>query len=166
MFYEPGHPIVAKNDWQRFFENYSPFYFSAVIERQETSLPAWFLPFARGCAVLSQNLLLKARYHTGVNSAYGCDILPHFPNGFSARRFGDLWFLLRDGFPEDALAFCFGSTPVATRHYESAMCFIWHFRQHSSPECFTWVRTMPTNCAAAIELARKLRANEAYLQGK
>jgi hypothetical protein len=111
--------------------------------------------------VLSYNLLLKAQYRSEPGDINGAATVRHFPSGFSAPRLGSFWFLFRDGFPEEVLVFRFGSTPVAIRDYESAMRFIWYYRQNALTGCLAWVRTMPLNCTAAIALARERRANEA-----
>jgi len=111
--------------------------------------------------VLSYNLLLKAQYRSESGDIHGAATVRNFPSGFSAPRLGSFWFLFRDGFPEEVLVFRFGSTPVAIRDYESAMPFIWYYRQNAFPGCLAWVRTMPLNCTAAIALARERRANEA-----
>jgi hypothetical protein len=61
----------------------------------------------------------------------------------------------------EVLVFKFGSTPVLTRSYASAMHLAMHCHVNDPPSDLHWIKTIPANCEAAIEFARKRRIDEA-----
>lgn len=53
------HPDLPLSHWRAFAKQYSPCVIDQVVERDECYLPDWFVPLARGGAVVSKALLRK-----------------------------------------------------------------------------------------------------------
>jgi hypothetical protein len=182
MIYEPGHPYTTLSDWHTFAKEFSPHVIEEVIDRGQVRLPDCFVPLARGVAIAGEPLLRKAGHHSGKYRPRGwrkthCDVFEHDigwdNNGRSqwlvVRQCSNqgLWTIerWRASRPyaqmDELLVHQFGSTPIMTRSYQSAMRLAVHCNESWLPAGLRWVYTSPPNCDMAIEIARKRRIDEA-----
>jgi hypothetical protein len=65
MLNDPEHPIVTREEWEEIKLNFPRHFIGEVIEREECCLPVWFVPFARGVAIASDQLLNAVRHYPG-----------------------------------------------------------------------------------------------------
>jgi hypothetical protein len=177
MFYEEGHPDVTLKDWQGFKSwqkscKILPLHhIDEVIDRDESGcIPHWFAPLARGVVIASDTLLREAGYHSGSgrpsfwtrtsHNVFKWD-LNHC--GRFVQGFGDLWIVGEWGVVtlDKTLVHVFGSTPILTRNYQSAIHLATYNWKNGFPGSLRFIKTSPTNVDAAIEFARKRRSNEA-----
>jgi hypothetical protein len=179
MFHENGHPDVSLSDWKTFCDQFSPFLFSDIIDRQAVKLPDWFLPLARGIAVPSDYLLNRAGYVPGKyrprswkptgTHYYACSVgIGTAPAKLFVRRVDNQPFwtieLLSNtnkyaGW-DKVLIFLFGSTPVFTRNYQSAMYLAdWVFKDDRHLG-LGWVDVCPQDVQAATAFAKQRSAYE------
>ena len=61
----------------------------------------------------------------------------------------------------ETLVFGFGSTPILTRDYASAIRLATYCNDNDPPHGLRWIKRAPDDCSGAIELARQRRINEA-----
>ena len=62
---------------------------------------------------------------------------------------------------EEVLVCSFGSTPILTPSYTSAMCLAIHCDVDKPPHDLRWIKLAPDDCPGAIEFALKHRLDEA-----
>lgn len=182
MLFEEGHPIISHSDWKDFCASqkslkvFPSHLIDEVIDRDEARLPNWFVPLARGVAIASDALLRKAGHRDGLyrprgwretspeyfvrNLDWNCYLLVRESDET------DLWTIERLGASrrynaDEVLVHMFGSTPIFTRSYRSAMRLAMHCHANGPPSELRWIKAIPTNCEAAIEFARKRRNDEA-----
>ena len=65
---------------------------------------------------------------------------------------------------DEVLVLSFGSTPIFTRSYQSAMRLARHCNGNNPPHGLRWIKETPDDCPGAIEFARKRRIDEALPQ--
>ena len=65
---------------------------------------------------------------------------------------------------DEVLVFNFGSTPIFTRGYQSAMRLAMYCNGNNPPHGLRWIKETPDDCPGAIEFARKRRIDEALPQ--
>jgi hypothetical protein len=137
-FEDRHHPNVSLSDWQSFsawqksIEKLPASLISEVIDRNETQLPDWFVPLARGVAVAHYTLLgapfgfvsslpVSSCWRPAGDNIFKWDVAGVC--GWYVQGFGNLWIAgrwsLREG--ERVLVHQFGATPIVTRHCRSAM---------------------------------------------
>jgi hypothetical protein len=179
------HLEVPHSDWENFLKALPRHLVEEVVGRDAT-LPSWFVPGARGVAIASETLLLKAsagngscpagwlskdsgnvfERHTGLHSQFVGDIGPKI---LVVRRCGeeDLWTIEQWGakrpneHSDEVLVVTFGSTPLVTRSYQSAMQLADHCREYGAPPGLCWIDACPAAYISAAALANNRRVNEA-----
>ena len=114
-------------DWETFRREKFPVVVADVIERDQSGLPADFVPWAPGIVVASDYLLRAAGYRPGSSHPEGW--YPSVERGvitksmhrnrLKVRPCGKFWRIERAEC--EVLAFPFGSLPVVTRTKEAAM---------------------------------------------
>ena len=62
---------------------------------------------------------------------------------------------------DQVLVCCFGSTPIFTRSYTSAICLAVNCNVDNPPQGLRWIKQAPDDCQAAIEFARRRQIDEA-----
>jgi len=175
MRVEHGHPNVTLEDWQGFsawqksLKEFPASLIGEVIDRNETQLPDWFVPLARGVAVASDSLLgapadfvsnspVPSSWRPAGGNVFKWDVAGVC--GWYVQGFGDLWipgrWSLRQG--ERVLVHQFGATPIVTRHCRTAMWLSVGCRAFHE---LCWIKACPTNRDAAIEFTRKRQTDEA-----
>jgi len=117
----------ALPSWSNFAKNPPSEFISEVVDRSKADLPKWFVEWAPGAAIASDDLLRRAGYHPGARRP------PEWvpgkePDVFTKRRniidlllvrgAGEFWTVERD---YEALSFEFGPTPLFTGTSEGAM---------------------------------------------
>jgi hypothetical protein len=188
MMFEAGHPIISLPEWEGFKaweksrKEYSTPLFSEVIDREDCRLrwlPASFLPLARGVAIASDALLREAGHRVNRRPrgwqknywicGYTLDMRgktgSSSPDLLGVRSWGNpkLWSIERNYAGGDqVLVYHFGSTPVFTHSFSSAMRLAMHCNADNPPHGLSWVDMAPINCWAAIELAMQ-RGRDEYL---
>jgi hypothetical protein len=177
MMYEDGHPDVTLSDWEKFCNEFSHYLIEEVLDRHEANLPTWFMPLARGGAIASDELLRQAGYRHGKYRPRGwLEFYPdyfRFPLTFESSLLvrgcegANLWTIERLNATrryevDEVLAFVFGSTPIFTRSYQSAMRLAMHCHVNGTPSGLRWIKGNPSDPTAAIEFARKRRFDEGY----
>jgi hypothetical protein len=166
MIYEIDHPHVELLDWQKFQERPPPL-IDKVIDRNEIEFPGWFVPLARGAAIASDALLREAGYRSGMRRPRGWrkverhifaqNIIPQFLLVHSKQ---DLWTIERWSLSrpyqhsDEILVHQFGSTPITTRDYQSAMRLAEHCHVKGPPARLRWINACPDDRDGAIEFAR------------
>jgi hypothetical protein len=183
MIYDVDHPHIPLSDWQTFRKEFSRYLIKEVIDRGEIALPDWFVPLARGVAIASDHLLHKARYRAGSYRPRGwrkteCDVFIRCPVADKEMSFANLtvrqyanqsWWTI-ERYCEgrkyeditDVLVFDFGSTPIFTWSYQSAMRLAEYCQMNKPPSGLSWVVACPDDKDGAIELARKRRIDEVH----
>jgi hypothetical protein len=186
MFRDVGHPDVSFPDWQKFLREFSRYVIAVVLDRSDVKLPVCIVPFARGVGLASDALLRKVGHQDGMYRPRGwrkthCDIFVH-DIGFDANGRAQ-WLTVRqcsnqglwtiERFSEarlyksmdEMLVHQFGSTPIMTRSYQSAMRLAMHCHESWLPAGLRWIEACPRNCDMAIEIARARAMAEAHLHG-
>ena len=183
MMFEEGHPNVTLEDWQAFIhwqnslKGFPSRLIDEMIDRDEARLPKWFVPLARGVAIASDALLREAGHRDGLHRPRGWrETSPqYFVRDLDWRRSllvresdeTGLWTVERFSEPRrhvddtEVLVHLFGSTPIFTRSYQSAMRLAMHCHVNGPPLELRWIKTITNNTQAAIEFARKRRNDEA-----
>ena len=177
MMLEDGHPITTQFDWAVFRRDHSPYLIKEVIDRSECCVPNWFVPLARGMAIASDALLRRVGHRPGMYRPRGWrEASPHYflreigrDSFLMVRECGEtnLWTVERLGEvrrhvdDDDILVHVFGSTPICTRSYPSAMRLAMHCHANDSPNGLRWIKMSPENLELAIETARKRQIDEA-----
>jgi hypothetical protein len=168
------HPNVTLSDWQTFRKDFSRFVIDEVIERSGCGVPDWFLPLARGAAIASDTLLHQAGYRHGMRRPLGwIEPSPNYfvrikdhlaPNcSLMVRECEDtsLWTIERlnevrcSEDVDEILVHLFGSTPIFTRNYQSAMRLAIHSHVNDPFHGLRWIKAIPINRDVAIEIARQ-----------
>ena len=178
MIFEPGHPDAPLPDWERFRNGFSPFLIKEVIDRDECCLPGWFVPLARGAAIASDALLRDAGYRPGRGRPRGWrePSADYFIKEIACNSFlmvreceeTNLWTVERLGRArrhvddDEVLVHVFGSTPIFTRSYQSAMRLAMHCHKKGPPNGLRWIQTTPDDREGAIEMARKRKFYEVF----
>jgi hypothetical protein len=184
MIFENGHADITLHGWQEFRQWVLPSVagwpsiFEEVIDRSEIGLPAPFIPLARGGAIANDLLLRRAGYVPGSNRPRGwtkihCDVFYSNvgPKRLMVRRSGKrgLWTIERWGLvrryegADEVLVHVFGSTPILTRNYQSAMRLAAHCHAQSSPG-LRWINACPEDYEGAIALAEQRCIDEALAE--
>jgi hypothetical protein len=177
MFKEDGHPDVPLSDWTTFKRDYSPFRIEEVIDRSQIKLPDRIVPLARGIAVASPHLLKRAGYRPSSRRPRGwykrhCDVFCKaigsdclIVRGYHGHH---LWHIERNGspgrphgHPNMTLVHLFGSAPILTRNYQSAMYLAEFCYFNGPPPGLRWVNEFPDDIDGAIEFAQARSINEA-----
>ena len=182
MFYDADHADVSLSDWQIFVKECPPFLIDKIIDRSEAKLPDCLVPLARGVAIASDALLRKAGHDNGMYRPRGwrkthCDV---FVWDIAPERFREikclkvrqcsnqgLWTIERwsetrryDN-ADEILVHHFGSTPIFTRSYQSAMRLAMHCHVNGPPDVLRWIGACPKNYQVAVEIARERNIDEA-----
>jgi hypothetical protein len=176
--FEPGHRDTTLSDWQDFCQLVGSGWWPTieeVIDRAKVDLPPWFIPLARGVAIGSDLLLYRADYRAGSYRPRGWTKFNSgvFNSGLTGSRRlrvrqvagQNLWTVeryrpcSRSG-DEEVLVHVFGSTPIFTRNYQSAMRLAEYCDSRRLPG-LKWVKIRPQNVEAAIDHAKKRRNDEA-----
>jgi hypothetical protein len=177
MIYEPGHPNTTLSDWETFRREPPPLVIAEVLDRRNCDLPDCFAPLARGVAIASACILRTAGYRPGSRaprhwirkSREMFNLIPGPKNLVTrACRCGgqDLWTIeqwdagrrYRD--TDEALVFTFGSTPIFTRNYQSAMRLAMYCQLNGPPRGLRWINACPVAADGAIAFARRRRIDE------
>jgi hypothetical protein len=188
MLNDADHPNVPVRDWTEFRDNPSPFLAREVIDRKETQLPGKFAPLARGVIIASDHLLRRAGHRCGrfgaIDDGWRKTHAEHFPLTIGRKAFirpegelcvrqcGRLWTVerlgpYRWGEPENyqVLSFLFGSTPICTRSYTSAMRLAVHFEAHGLP-LLRWIDEIPKAIRSkSITLANAKKRGHPLIKG-
>ena len=180
MMFEEFHPIIPLSDWQGFkswpksCKEFPLNLIDEVIDRDESRLPKWFVPLARGVAIASDALLRAAGHRDRMHRPRGWRETS--PDNFVREIGWDSFLLVRESDEtglwtverlgadrryevDEVLVFTFGWTPILTRSYQSAMRLAMHCHANGPPAGLRWIKTTPNE--AAIEIARKRRIDEA-----
>lgn len=173
MFHEADHPNVPLSDWKNFKK--SPSLIKEVIDRSETDLPEWFVPLARGVAIVSDHLVQKlpvSRFSQDwKRNRFGDYKRPMFEKWASleVRQSGDkeLWLIERFAWlrtytnSDQVLVHLFGSTPIFARNYQTAMRLADYCEElDGSPLGLRWISACPNNIDGALKFARQCRKKE------
>ena len=151
------HPDVTLSDWQTFHKEFPPHLIDEVTDRNECGcLPDWFVPLARGVAIASDELLRKAGYHRGMRKPDGwrkidrdCysrvigDQGGRWVDTLVVRRCDkhERWVIQRRVADfDEVLVFNFGSTPIFTRSYQSAMRVAMYCNGNNPPHGLRWIK--------------------------
>ena len=176
-FDEVGHRHVTQADWKDFKEDLSPYLVTEVVDRTEISIPEWYLPLARGAAIASDHLLRRAGYRPGSDGPRGwkciktgdfCRELFTEWASLDVRRCGDRELFTVERFGRwhpyknwhQVLIHTFGSTPVFTRNYQSAMQLAEYCHMKGPPLGLNWITAVPADKDEAVEFARRRRIQE------
>jgi hypothetical protein len=177
IMFEDGHPDVALSDWETFRKEFSPFLIEQVLDRKDVRAPDWQLPLARGYAIASRLLLQRAANQSGTDISRGWRqgkmyfVRETGPNKLIVVQFynQDLWAITRR-LPEltmqeaeETLVVVFGSTPMLTRNYQSAMNLA-DLCSDNPPPGLRWNKTCPDHRFDGVKFACKRRAKEARAQ--
>jgi hypothetical protein len=184
MFRDLGHPDVTLSDWQRFLKEFPGDLITEVLDRSLVGLPKCMVPLARGVAIASPAILLKAGHRPKRSHPHGwrqthCDVFVQDiycdsdgrAQCLMVRQCDDrgLWTVerWRASRPyqdtDEILVHQFGSTPIMTRSYQSAMRLATHCHAIGLPLGLRWIEASPNNCDSAIESARARGIVEAHL---
>jgi hypothetical protein len=172
--FEDGHPNVALSDWETFRREFSPLLIKEVLNRKDVRTPDWEVPLARGYAIASSLLLQRAANQCGMHFLlewrqgkmyFVRETGPH--ELFVTQYYNqDLWAISRR-LPvlsmqerDETLVFVFGSTPMLTRDYQSAMNLA-DLCSDSPPPGLRWNKTCPDYRFDGVKFACKRRASEA-----
>jgi hypothetical protein len=171
------------SDWQTFRKEFSPLLIGEVIDRSEIKLPDWFVPLARGVAIASDTLLRKAAYRHGSYRPRGwrkthCDVFEQNigpgglwgPKCLVVRGCGTqhLWTVERWGDErlydnsDEVLVSVFGSPPIFTRSYQSAMRLAAYCHANGPPAGLCWTAACPKNYRCTVEIARECSIDKAH----
>jgi hypothetical protein len=182
MFYDTDHPNVSLSEWERFLKELPTHLIAEVIDRSKSGLPDWFVPLARGVGIASDALLRKVGHQHGMNRPGGwrkthCDVFVRDigPEGrehlkcLKVRQCNDqgLWTAERwsetrqCSNSDEMLVYPFGSTPIFTRCYQSAMQLAQYSHENGPPDGLRWISACPKDGKDAIEFARERSIDEA-----
>jgi hypothetical protein len=163
MIYETGHSNTSLSNWKTFVEEAPPRLIDVVVDRSEVGLPEWFTPLARGIAIASDHLLKQAGYRPGSRrppgwEPIGQDVfrrLEPWGNALLVRGCSRWWTVEYHPYdwPEKVLVFRFGSTPLFTRSYQSAMWLADYCYPKPQPG-LCWIDECPPDREAKIAFAR------------
>jgi hypothetical protein len=78
----------------------------------------------------------------------------------SGSSFAEAWNR-RHNVCDGALVFTFGSTPIFTRNYQSAIRLAMYCQLNGPPSGLCWINACPDDRKGAIEFASRRRADEA-----
>jgi hypothetical protein len=172
--FEDGHTDVPLSDWEIFRKEFPPLLIEEVLDRKDVRTPDWEVPLARGYAIAGRHLLQSAADQSGTTASRGWQQGKMYfareagPNKLFVVQYynRDLWAISRR-LPEQAtfeatetLVFAFGSTPMLTRCYQSAMNLA-DLCCDSPPPGLHWIKTCPDHRFDGVKFARKRRATEA-----
>ena len=176
MFYDVNHPNVTLSEWEAFksSETDRQSLITEVVNRRDCGFfPDWYVPLARGVAIAGQALLREAGYEEGIPRpshwlTHGLDCFLSYVNGPSDELIVRLcdkheWWIIERiiGGIEEVLVCSFGSTPILTPNYKSAMCLALHCNVDKPPHDLRWIKLAPDDCEGAKEFALKRRIDEA-----
>ena len=185
MMFEEGYTIISHTDWMGFCvwhksqKDFPSHLIDELVDRGECGcIPDWFVPLARGVAIASDALLRQAGHHPGMYRPRGWRELSRdcytrvirdqggrWLDSVAVRRCDkhEWWVIERKvADVDEVLALRFGSTPIFTRSYQSAMRLAMHCHVNGPPSDLHWIEVIPDDCLGAI--ARKLRIDEAIAQ--
>ena len=179
MFNDVDHPNVALSDWKAFkaSETAGQSLITEVVDRGDCGFfPDWYVPLARGAAIAGHALLREAGYDEGMPPprgwyTHGPDCFLSYINGpyvsdeLIIRRCDkhEWWIIERViGGKEEVLVYSFGSTPILTMSYKSAMCLAMYCNVDNPPHGLCWIKLAPGDCEGAIEFAKRRHANETF----
>ena len=181
MFNDADHPNVTLPEWKGFkvSETARQGHIAQVVDRRDCGFfPDWYVPLARGVAIAGPALLREAGYDDGMRRPRNWIKLD--PDSYSLRagytkgadrsnlliiRRCDKheWWIIERVIrgKEEVLVCSFGSTPILTPSYKSAMCLALHCNVDKLPHDLRWIKLAPDDCPSAIEFALKRRIDEA-----
>jgi hypothetical protein len=179
MFYDVERPEITLLEWERFCEEFPPRLIEDVIDRDKACLPDWFMPWAWGVVIASDELLREAGHRDGMRQPPDWrEPTPHYfehaINGRSlllvSRESGEtgLWTIERLGPSrryevDEVLGHIFGGTPLFTRSYQSAMPLAMHCHTKEPPPGLRWIKAPPENVVKGVtEFAKMRRFDERY----
>jgi hypothetical protein len=174
MSYDVDHPDVSLSEWQTFLKGPPPHLIAEVIGRSKLGLPGWFVPFARGVAIASNDLLREAGHHNGMYRPrgwlnYKCDFFRWI---IDWDPFNGSWLLVRQcnnqglwtverwrqkrphGNADEVLVHEFGSTPIFTRSYQAAMRLAMFCHETGPPAGLRSISACPENIEDLIDKRR------------
>lgn len=179
MFYDEDHPNVALSEWAAFkaSETARQSLITEVVDRRDCGFFAdWLVPLARGAAIASHALLRQAGHHNGMHRPRDWRKVSRH---YYSRRIGgegfcwlntlvvrrcdkhDWWLIERRVADVDQILVCrFGSTPIVTTSYASAMRLAMHCNIDNPPHGLRWIKQAPDDCEGAIEFAYEREVNE------
>jgi hypothetical protein len=191
VFYDPDHPDVSLREWETFRKEFPRHLIAEVIDRSDAKLPDWLVPFARGVAIASDDLLRDVGYRPGMYRPRGWrksilywdvlmwDIFPDRSQYLVVRQcfVRGLWMVERwseerrcDN-ADEILVHEFGSTPIFTRSYQSAMRLAMYCHENGPPVGLRWISACPPDYLDAGSkrrideiLARRNAHQENYLR--
>jgi hypothetical protein len=184
MFDDLDHPDVTHSDWQKFREKFPRDLIAEVLDRSVVGLPKCMVPLARGVAIASPAILLKAEHRLERSHPHGwrqthCGVFVQDlccdPDGrvpcLMVRQCDDrgLWTIerWRPSRPyqdmDEILVHQFASTPIMTRSDQSAMRLATYCHAMGLPFGLRWIEASPKNCDSAIESARVRGIVEGHL---
>jgi hypothetical protein len=180
MMLEDGHPIATQVDWAKFRTQHSRYLISEVINRRECCIPDWFVPLARGAAIASDTLLRTVGHRDGMYRPRGwiesspdyfvrfkdhlapnCSLMVRECDNTSLWTVERLGEMRRSEDVDEILVHVFGSTPIFTRSYQSAMRLAMHCHVNDPFHGLRWIKAIPINRDVAIEIARQRQIDEA-----
>lgn len=183
MFYEDDHPDVTLSEWQgysawqKYLKEFPVYLVDQIIDRSECGcLPEWYVPLARGVIIASDALLHQAGHYHGMHRPPGwrqvssdcySQIIGYnqsdWPDALVVRRCDkhEWWAIERRvADVDEVLVFDFGSTPIFTRSYVSAMRLATHCNVNNPPHGLRWIKQAADDSEAAIDFARKRQLYE------
>jgi hypothetical protein len=180
MFHDTDHPDVSISDWRKFLTEIPPHLIAEIIDRSEAKLPDCFVPLARGVSIASDALLRMVGHQHGMNRPRGWHKLGYTfmrmtgetDKGLQDLRVREcgklrLWTVERwnEKRPyqdfDEILVHEFGSTPIFTRSYQSAMRLAMYCHENGPPAGLRWIYACPGK--DAVEFARERRLDEALV---
>jgi hypothetical protein len=179
MCNDVDHPNVTLSEWEAFkaSETARQSLVREVVDRSDCGFfPDWYAPLARGAAIASDVLLREAGYRKGMHrppdwlaNNSDCFVLygPRASDDLIVRRCGnhECWIIERGTAHRPEVLVCsFGSTPIVTPSYISAMCLAMHCNVDNPPHGLRWIKQAPDDCEGAIEFA--LERNVAEIIGE
>ena len=177
MFYDADHPDISLAEWEYFRKKLPRHLIAEIIDRREVGISPWFVPFARGVAIASDAFLRRAGYRPGMPlprgwgkidvDVFDLDIADGLQLTVRQCSEQGLWTVERfsESRPyacsDEVLVHEFGSTPIFTRSYQSAMRLATHCHENGPPAGLRWIAACPKDYQVAVEIARKRSIDEA-----
>jgi hypothetical protein len=133
------------------------------------------MPLARGAAIAAPALLREAGHPDGMPRppdwlTQGPDCFVLFINGplssdeLIIRRCDKHGWIIERWVErrQEVLVWSFGSTPILTPSYISAMCLAMHCDVDNPPRGLRWIKQAPDDCEGAIEFALERNVAEIF----
>ncbi len=167
MLHDFHQPPVSLSDWQKFGTESSSL-IDELMDRVEADLPHWFVPFAHGVFIASDDLLRAAGHRDGMRrprgwrEAIGNDVDGVYVHHVApVEPYNSRWLLVRECLVQglwmverwtdgrrhrdagDILVHEFGSTPIFTRCCPAAMRLAMHCHAKGPPAGLHWTAACP-----------------------